>query len=66
MRVKLKSLFDSKMKVYLSMLKQGINIKTMCPNYILKFRNTEPHLMQVYLHVGVWDKIEIVIKNHVC
>jgi len=36
MCVKLNSLFDSEMKVYFvtQMLKQGINIKTMCPNYI--------------------------------
>jgi len=44
-------------------LKQGINIKTMCPNYILKFRNTEPYLLQVYL--GTWVKIEIVIEKSV-
>jgi len=24
-------------------LKQGINIKTMCPNYMLEFRNTKSH-----------------------
>ena len=24
-------------------LKQGINIKTMCPNYIFEFRNTKSH-----------------------
>jgi len=36
MCVKLNSLFDSEMKVYFvtQMLKQGIDIKTMCPNYI--------------------------------
>ena len=45
-------------------LKQGINIKTMCPNYILKFRNTKSHILQVYL--GAWVKLEIVIENHVC
>ena len=45
------------------MLKQGDNIKTMCPNYILKFRNTEPYLLQVYL--GTWVKIEIVIEKSV-
>ena len=50
------------MKVYhvTQVLKQGINIKTMCPNYILKFRNTKSHLLQVYL--GTWAKIE----NHIC
>jgi len=37
-----------------------VNIKTMCSNYILKFRNTQS---KVYL--GVWAKIETVIKNHV-
>jgi len=30
-------------------LKQGINIKTMCPNYIYEFRNMKSHLLQVYL-----------------
>jgi len=45
-------------------LKQGINIKTMHPNYILEFRNMNSHLLQVYL--GAWVKIEIVIENHVC
>ena len=43
-------------------LKQDINIKTMCPNYILEFRNMTSHLLQVYL--GVWVKIEIVIKKN--
>jgi len=35
------------MKVYYvtQALKQDINIKTMCPNYILKFRNTNSHLL---------------------
>ena len=45
-------------------LKQGINIKPMCPNRILEFRNTFSHLVQVYL--GAWANIEIVIENHVC
>jgi len=64
--VKLNSLFDSEMKVYYvtQVYKQGINIKTMCSNYILEFRNTKSHLLQVYL--GAWVKIEIVIENHVC
>ena len=30
-------------------LKQCINIKTMCPNYNLEFRNTNSQLLQVYL-----------------
>jgi len=36
----LNSLFDREMKVYYvtQVLKQGINIKTMCPNNILEFR----------------------------
>jgi len=52
------------MKVFsvTQVLKQGINIKTMCPNYILEFRNTRSHLLQVYL--SVWVKIEIVIKKN--
>jgi len=46
MCVKLNSLFDSDMKVYYvtQVLKQGINIKTMCPYYTLQFRNTKSHL----------------------
>jgi len=35
------------------------NIKTTCPNYILKFRNTRS---QVY--VGAWVKLKIVTNNH--
>jgi len=42
-------------------LKQGININTMCPNYIFEFINTKSHLLQ-----GAWVKIEIIIENHVC
>jgi len=45
-------------------LKQGINIKMMCPNYILQFRNTTSHLLRVYLCARA--KIETVIENHVC
>jgi len=41
-------------------LKQGTNNKTTCPYYILKFRNTRSHLLQVYLYLGQWVKIEIV------
>ena len=65
MCVKLNSLFDSELKVYhvAQVLKQGINIKMMCPNYILKFRNTTLLLLQVYL--GAWVKIESVIEHHV-
>jgi len=54
MCVKLDSLFDNKIKkvYYIThVLKQGINIKTNCPNYILKFRNMNSHLLQVYLGV---------------
>ena len=43
---------------FTQVLKQGTSIKMMCHNYILKFRNTKSHLLQVYL--GVWVKIEIV------
>ena len=62
----LNSLFDSEMKVYYvtQVLKQGTNIKTMCPNYILIFKITKSHLLQVYL--GACVKIEIIIGNHVC
>ena len=47
MCVKLNELFDSKMKdCYVTqVLKQGINIKTMCPNYIPEFRNTNSHVL---------------------
>jgi len=53
----LNSLFDRELKVYYvtQVLKQGINIKTMCPNYILESRNKNLLLLQVYL--GVWVKI---------
>ena len=40
-----------------------VTIKTMCPNYILEFRNTKSHLLNIY---RTWVKIEIVIENHVC
>jgi len=45
-------------------LKQGINIKTTCRNYILELRNPKSHLLQVYL--GAWVKIENVIENPIC
>jgi len=32
--------YDAQRKLPKKSLKQGINIKTMCPNYILEFRNT--------------------------
>ena len=66
MCVKLNSLFDSEMKVFYvtQMLKQGNNIKTNCPNYILKFKNMNSLLLEVYL--GAQAKIETVIVNHVC
>ena len=40
MCVKLNSFFDREMKVHYvtQVLKQGINIKPMCPNYILELR----------------------------
>ena len=44
------------------MFKQGINIKTICANYILEFRNTQSHLFQIHQ----WVKIEIVFENHAC
>jgi len=52
------------MSIVLHVLKQGIYIKRMCPNYICKFRNMNSHLLPAYL--GVWAKIETVIENHVC
>jgi len=62
-------IFNLKTRQYrlmsIKVLKQGIKTKTICPNvnYILEFRNTKSHLLQVYL--GAWVKIEIVIENHV-
>ena len=40
------------------LLKQGINIKTVHPNYILELRNMKSQLSQVYL--GPLVKIEIM------
>ena len=53
MCVKLSSLFDSEMKVYYltQVSKQDGNIQTMCPFYILEFRNTNSHLSQFYLGI---------------
>ena len=47
MCVKLNSLLDREMKVYYvtQVVKHGIDIKTMCPYYILKFRNTNRIIM---------------------
>ena len=65
MCVQLISKFDRKKVYYVTQVsKQGINIKTMCPNYIHEFKNTKSHLLQVYL--DEWVKIEIVIENHAC
>jgi len=49
------NLFQREVKVYYvsQVLKQGINIKTNCPNYILH-------------NLGVSDKIETYIENQVC
>jgi len=46
MFVKLNLLFDNRLKIYYvtQVLKQGINIKTVCPNYILEFRNMNSHV----------------------
>ena len=43
--------FVSEMKIYYftQVLKQGFNIKTMCPNFRLEFRNTKTPLLQAYL-----------------
>jgi len=66
MCIYLDSLFNKEFIVYYitQVFDQGINIKTMCPNYIFEFRNTKPHLLQVYL--GTWGRIEIVMESHVC
>ena len=41
MCVKLNLLFDN-------VLQQGIYIKTIYPNYLLEFRNTDSYLLQVH------------------
>ena len=66
MCVKLSSLLESEMRVFYitQVLTQDFNIKTMCPNYILEFRNAISYLFHVYL--SVWVTIKIVIENHVC
>ena len=66
MCVKLNLLFNSEMKVsYITyVLKHCINIKTVCPNYILELRSTNSHFFQVFIRE--WVKIEIVINNNVC
>ena len=63
MCVKLFKLIDSEMKVFYvtKVLKQGINIKTMYPHYILELRNMKSHLLQVYLSARA--QIEIDIEN---
>jgi len=45
--VKLNTALDSEMKVYY--VTQGVNIRTKCHNYVLLFRNTKSHLLQVHL-----------------
>jgi len=49
MFVKFNSLFDREMKVYCVTqgLTLGINIKTICPHYILDFKSTNSHSLQV-------------------
>ena len=51
------------MKVYhvTQVIKQSINIKTMCTYYVFEFRNTKFLLLQVYL--GTLINIEIVIET---
>ena len=47
MLIKFYKSFDKELNVSYAtqMLKQGINIKTICPNYILEFRNTNSYLL---------------------
>jgi len=63
MCVKLNSIVDSEMKVYsvTQISKQCINIKTMCPNYILEFRYKNSHLLQVYL--SAWGSRQSWLLN---
>ena len=56
--VKLNTALDSEMKVYY--VTQGVNIRTKCHNYVLLFRNTKSHLLQV--HLAAWVKIAVVFK----
>ena len=58
MCVKLNSLFDSEKKVYYvtltHLLKQGINMKTMCPNYLLEFskiRKFSSNILHILLNM---------------
>ena len=63
MCVKLNWSFDRELKVYYvtQVIKQSINIKTMCTYYVFEFRNTKFLLLQVYL--GTLINIEIVIET---
>ena len=65
--VKLKALVDSERKVYhvTQVLQPGINIKTMCPNYISRIlKKHDIAFIEVYL--GAWVKKEVVTQNHIC
>ena len=50
MLIKFKTSIDKELNFSYAtqVLKQGINIKTICPNYILEFRNTNSYLLYVY------------------
>jgi len=60
MCVKLNSLFDSEKKVYYDsytlthLLKQDINMKTMCPNYLIEFskiRKFSSNILHILLNM---------------
>ena len=63
MCVKLNSLFDSEMKFHYvkQVLKQCINIKTMCPNYLLEIRNTKSHLLQACLGASKMMSVKLLV-----
>ena len=56
MCVKLNSLFDR----VTQKVKQSINIRIVCPSYILEFRNKKSHVLQVYL--GAWATLKLSSK----
>jgi len=49
-----------KVNYFTQVLKQEIITKTMCPNYIIEFRNTRSHLLKIYL--GEWITQPLMLK----
>ena len=46
-----------------SVLNQCLNIKTMCPNYIIEFRNRKSHVLHVYISAQAMIETVIDIQN---